>query len=106
MLSTHFTLPKHRFINKIVVPLNVNTISIHELLEQLVFVIRQKVGIIRRPAVRDNDHIPKLVCEYTPNGRMCVGQRKDGETNIHEDGTSLEGIYPVADDEYDKREAH
>jgi hypothetical protein len=48
----------------------------------------------------NNTHIPKLVYEYTPTGRKNVGQPRKicrGATPT-EDRTSLDGLYPVADD--------
>jgi hypothetical protein len=46
------------------------------------------------------------VYEYTPIGRRNVGRgRKRWKTNTHEDGTSLDGLYPAAafddDDNHD-----
>jgi hypothetical protein len=42
------------------------------------------------------------VCEYLPACRRKRGhpKKKDGRTNTHEKGTSMDGLYPVADDDY------
>jgi hypothetical protein len=46
----------------------------------------------------NNTHARKLVCvnALRPAEEVSLDQRKHGETNIHEDGTGLEGLYPVA----------
>jgi hypothetical protein len=36
-----------------------------------------------------------------PAKEMSIHQGKAGQTITHEDGTSLDGLYPVADDEDD-----
>jgi len=42
--------------------------------------------------------ISKLVYDHIARGRGNVGhQRKDGQTNTHEDGAGRDGIYVAAD---------
>jgi hypothetical protein len=45
----------------------------------------------------NNTHIPNVVYQYIPTGRGNVGRlRKNGETNTHDGGTSLDDLHSVA----------